>query len=137
MKKSIRYAHLFMVLAALLVLTPGCKEDEPEPDRDKFLGAFSVVETCGSGNDSYDLTVIESGSGENAVIVINLYNVGAQISGTVSGNSMTIANQLVNGITYSGTGTISENTLTINFSVSGTVQGQTLTDNCNSVCTRR
>lgn len=126
-----------ILLAAILFIgclfsTTSCKKDDI-PDRDKFLGSFSVVETCGNGNDTYDLSIIESGSSENAVVIMNLYDWQESMSGTVNGNSITIPSQLSDGLTFSGNGTISGNTLTINFSVSN----GTDSDNCNSVCNRR
>jgi len=132
MEKSIRFLYLPILLLGVLLTTSNCKKDET-PDRDKFLGAFSVVETCGSGNDSYDVTIIESGAADNAIIFINLYNLSAQASATVDGNNITIPSQLLAGITYSGSGSISGNILTINFTVSAGGQ----TDNCVVVCTRK
>jgi len=128
MKNSIL---LFLVLSVAL-LFPACKKDEI-PDRDKFLGVFSVIETCGNGNDTYDLTISESGSSENAVVVVNLYDWEESMSATVSGNVITIPSQLSDGLTFSGSGTITDNTLTINF----TVSNATNSDNCNSICNRK
>ena len=108
-----------------------CKE--VVPDRDQFLGAFAAIETCGAGNDTYDITIIESGTADNAVVVINLYDWGEQASATVSGNTLTIPSQLLDGITFSGTGTIADNILTINFTVSDAIAS----DNCNAICTRK
>lgn len=129
MKKSIYFSIL---LLAVISITTSCKKDDM-PDRDKFLGAYSVVETCGGGNDAYDLTIIESGSSEDAIVVANFYNWGGQLSATVDGNNITIPSQLNDGLTFSGSGTISDNTLTINFMVSD----GTNSDTCNAICTRR
>ncbi|MCB0581423.1 MAG: hypothetical protein KDD10_19190 [Phaeodactylibacter sp.] len=133
MNLLLNHKSLFSLAAAILVLSAfGCKKDE-ELARIKFLGAYSVVETCGSGNDSYEIIIIESGSSDNAIVINNLYDFGESVSATVSGNSVTIPSQLLSGITYSGNGTISGSTLTINFTVSDSVDS----DNCNAICTRK
>ena len=124
--------YLPLFILGIVLATASCKKDET-PDRDKFLGAYTVVETCGSGNDSYDITIIESGTAENAVIIVNLYDFGAQISATVSGNNITIPSSTTGGITYSGNGTISGNTLTVTF----TVSDGSASDNCTATCTRK
>ena len=100
--------------------------------REKFLGAFSAIETCGGGNDTYSITIIESGSSEDAVVLGNLYDWGEPLNATISGSNITIPSQLTSGLTFSGSGSISGNTLTINF----TVSDGTNSDNCNAICTR-
>ncbi|MEO1513393.1 MAG: hypothetical protein AAFV95_00215 [Bacteroidota bacterium] len=120
----------FCVLG-LLVLGTSCSKDDPA--RDKFLGAYSVVETCGGGNDTYEIVIIESGTGDNAVVLNNLYGGGASLSATVDGNRINIDTQVQGGVTYNGSGTIDDNILTINFTVSALGQS----DNCNAVCTRK
>ncbi|MFN0214260.1 MAG: hypothetical protein ACKVT2_08390 [Saprospiraceae bacterium] len=131
-----KFTNQFVICAILLTglvfIASSCKKDKT-PDRDKFLGAYSVVETCGSGNDTYDLTILESGTSENAIIVANLYGSGTQLSATVSGSNVTIASQVALGITWSGSGSISGNTLTISFMVSA----GGASDNCTALCTRK
>ena len=130
--KLLQHKSLLLCLMALfLAFSTSCSDDEP--DRDKFLGAFSAIETCGGGNDTYDITILESGSGENAIIINNLYDWDESASATVSGSSVTIPSQLLDGLTFSGSGTISDNTLTINFVVSN----GTDSDSCNAICTRK
>ena len=131
MKKIIHSIYFPILILGFLFSIKSC--EEVVPDRDKFLGAFSVDETCDSGNDTYDITIIVSGSGENAVILANLYDWDEQASATVSGNTITIPSQLLDGITFSGSGTITDNILTINF----TVSDGSNSDNCNAICTRK
>ena len=131
MKKIIHSIYFPILILGFLFSITSC--EEVVPDRDKFLGAFFVDETCDSGNDTYDITIIVSGSGENAVILANLYDWDEQASATVSGNTITIPSQLLDGITFSGSGTITDNILTINFSVSDGSNS----DNCNAICTRK
>lgn len=121
-----------ILLTGVVLFTTSCKKDKT-PDRDKFLGAYSVVQTCGSGNASYDITIIESGTADNAVIIVNLYNITQQWSATVSGDNITISTQVVGAITWSGSGSIAGNSLTISFT--GATAG--VFDNCTAICTRK
>jgi len=126
------FFFLVGVLAFSLTFT-SCSNDDDEPDREKFLGVFSAVETCGGGTDAYDLIILESGTDGGAVVVNNLYNFGESLSATVSGDNITVASQLAGGLTYSGSGSISGDILTLNF----TVANSTGEDVCNAVCTRK
>ncbi|MBK8558011.1 MAG: hypothetical protein IPL65_20715 [Lewinellaceae bacterium] len=127
-----KFLYATILLAGLTLFTFSCKKDKT-PDRDKFLGAYSVVETCGSGNDSYDITVIESGTAENAVVIVNLYDAGQQWTATVNGDNITIPTQVVSATTWSGSGSIAGNSLTISFT--GSNSG--VSDNCTAICTRK
>jgi len=131
-KMSLRSYITLIAVLFIAIITPSCEKDKVST-RDNFLGAYSVVETCGGGNDSYNLTIITSGSSENAVVVDNLYNADDQISGIIDGNSLSILSQQGDQLTYSGTGTLSDKTLTINF----TISNSTNSDNCIATCTRK
>ncbi|MBN2613454.1 MAG: hypothetical protein JXB00_18005 [Bacteroidales bacterium] len=123
----------FLLVAGTINLLTSCDKDEDPPARDQFLGVFTVVESCGSGNDTYEIIILESGTNANAIIINNLYDWEESASASISGNNVTIPSQLLDGITFSGSGSISGNTLTINLSVS---TGDA-SDNCNLICTRK
>ena len=134
MKKHILLKTSIVLISILSGFIFNCCEKEyPPPARDQFLGLFTVVETCGSGNDTYDITIMESGTNANAIIINNLYDWEESASATVNGNSVSIPSQLLDGITFSGSGTISGNTLTISLSLSA----GNAADNCNLICTRK
>jgi hypothetical protein len=124
---------LLYIGAISLLMMSGCKEDE-DPAREKYLGVYTVVETCGSGNDSYEIVITESGSNENAIVIANVYNFGVSASATVDGNSLNIASQNFGVATLSGTGQLNGNILTLNFVVSVAGAGN---DNCTATCTRK
>lgn len=131
-KRTNNWIYFSLLATGLMFFTAGCKKDKT-PDRDKFLGAYTVVETCGSGNDAYDITILESGTADNAIIIANLYDSATQLSATVSGNNLTIASQLTSAVTWSGNGSINGNTLSINFALAAAG----VSDNCTAVCSRK
>ncbi|MFT4668013.1 MAG: hypothetical protein ACI9VN_002744 [Patescibacteria group bacterium] len=131
MRQIIRFVYLPILLISLLLSIGSCKKEEP-PDRDRFLGTFSVVETCGSGDDAYNITIVESSLDEESIFIINFYDWGGQLNATVSGNDITIPSQFNADLTFSGSGTISEDILNINF----TIFYVNISDNCQAICTR-
>lgn len=98
-----------------------------------FLGSFSAADVCTSGTYSFQST-ITAGSSGNSIIISNFSDYNASVTATVSGSSITISPQTVNGYTFNGTGTISNNNAVINFTFTVSAQGQT--DNCTSAYTR-
>lgn len=112
----------------------GYTGDECETeDRAKFLGAYSVSESCDSGNYTYEMNINTSGSGiRNIVMGFGGYS----LSATVNGNSLTIANQTVNiqgnSFTFSGSGQISGSILTVSY----TLSAGTESDSCTATATK-
>jgi len=132
MKKRLFPISLFL-FTLLLNGFFSCEEKEDPPARDKFLGIYTVVESCGSGNDSYEITIIESGSAENAVVVFNLYDWDENATASIDGNKINIPSQVLDGMNFIGSGTLSENTLSISLTVSANGQS----DNCNLICSQK
>jgi len=62
-------------------------------EREKFIGTYSVTETCDNGNFSYVMT-ITSGSSNDRINIQNMGNFGSNvnISATVDGDGKTIVN---------------------------------------------
>jgi len=85
---------------------------------DLFIASYLVNENCQGNTDTYTMTITPNGAGGQYVNVTNLYDAGHTVVGTVSGTSIVIASQTVNGYTYSGSGTMSGNTLTMAFTIS-------------------
>ena len=119
--KKLSLSKTLLTGAVLALMTAGftaCKKDS-DPDRKKFLGAFSVTTgtfSCGvSGNGTIAtgtaVVITENSGGDEKVNI----SVGSQFSvvGTASGNTITLDNQTVSGFTYTGSGTLSSNTLTL------------------------
>lgn len=106
------------VLALMTVGFTSCKKDS-DPDREKFLGNFTVTTgsiACGvTGNSTIAagtaIVISENSGGDEKVSV----NIGGALSlvATADGNTITIDNQTLNGFTYTGSGTLSSSTLTL------------------------
>ena len=117
MKKFIYYLNLSLILFAVMATLTGCDDDEDSIDRSQFVGTYSVAENCDGQTDAYTMTVSTSSSDDNGILIDNLFDVGGEITATVSGSNITIPQQTVDGVAYNGSGSISGNVLTINFNV--------------------
>ena len=134
MKKStIKLFHFSILLAGLVFATVSCKKDEKTPDRDKFLGTYSVVQDCSGQTNTYDMTIAASATSENEVTIQNLYALGKTLTATVSGDNLTISSQVVSNVTYSGSGPISGDVLTLDFTIGNGAASVT----CTAVCTKK
>jgi len=100
--------------------------------REKFLGSYNVNETCTSGTFTYSITVTESTTAEDAIVINNFGSYNLNVRATVSGENINY-NDTQNGITFSGRGSISGNTLTIIYTASQGGQ----TDNCTKTCIKQ
>jgi hypothetical protein len=129
-KQTFQFA-LICLLSSAIFLTTSCKKDEP-PARDKFLGAYNVNENCTTGNFNYSITITASTNSEDAVIISNYGDYAVNVRATVSGSNINI-NDTQGGITFSGSGNISGNTLTIIYTASAVG----LTDDCTATCIRQ
>jgi hypothetical protein len=139
-----------LFLGIVLVAVPSCKKDvegctDPDAEnynaeanidnggctyaRDKFLGAYNVNENCTSGTFSYAISVIASTTETNGIVISNFGDYGVNIRATVTGANLAI-NDTQAGITFSGSGSIAGNTLTIIY----TASAGGLTDNCTKTC---
>jgi hypothetical protein len=138
--KSFFFSHTGKVLRALLtillIITVSC-EDDPPPERDKFIGTYSVIETCCTGDFGYDITIQASATGENRVTIYNLWEVDQSLTGIVTGSSLGIPDQDLNGLTFNGEGILSGNKLTISYTVIWESEGEEQMDICIAVCTKQ
>jgi hypothetical protein len=121
----------------LVLLITSCKKDEDE--RDKFVGSYAIAETWtldggGSGTDNYTISISKSSVAEDQVVIENLGNTvtayGAQmnVTATVTGTSLSIGTQSISigdySVTVTGTGSLNDKLLTINYVIVGQWQGQ-------------
>ena len=102
-------------------------------ERAEFIATYNVSEACTSGNYTYSSSVQTSTTAVTSVLITNFGDYGVNVTGTISGNNVTIANQTVDGLTFSGSGQISGTILTITYNVS---DGQA-TDDCTMTCTKQ
>jgi len=90
-------------------------------ERAKFIGSYLVSDNCsGSGISTYTISV-DPASAVTTVLISNFWNEFVNnVTATVSGNTITIANQAPDsdGFTVSGTGTYANGILILNYTVS-------------------
>lgn len=130
-------AFFTALLAASVLFFTGCQK-ENEPDRDKFLGAYSVVDNCPTfGVSNFEIAISESAVSNTSVVISNFGGFAASVTGTVSGNTLTIPQQTVTfqgaALGLNGTGSLSGLSLIISYSFSIGGQGE----NCSMTCTKR
>jgi hypothetical protein len=116
--------------------TTGFEGNECQAEqRAKFLGLYNVAETCTeNGAFSFTMTVVGSSTGIRNIILDNFYGIGVAVTANVtSSNAITIPNQTVNAqgnaYTFSGSGQITGNILTLSYNVSIGGAGETCTAN--------
>jgi len=121
----------FLALSVTSCKTEGCTDpegvnydaDADEDDgtctyaRDPFIGAFNVNENCDSGNYNYTMSVAESGTSVSDIVLNNFGDFGVNVRATVSGSNISF-NDTQNGISFSGSGSLSGSTLTIIYTAS-------------------
>ena len=111
------------------------KDDDGSCDlpRDSFLGSYSVQESCeDTGTDAYQFTISAASDNSTDVFISNFFNIGAVVSASIDGNTLTIAMQSGGtSSSFSGTGSIAGNTLTIQFSVNDVTN-----DTCTATATK-
>jgi len=85
--------------------------------QDKYVGNYIATDVCVSGNYNYAPSVISSQE-ITKILITNFGNFGSSVivSATIDQSSFTVPSQTFGSITISGTGTLSENGLTIDVS---------------------
>ncbi|MCS6917901.1 MAG: calcium-binding EGF-like domain-containing protein [Chitinophagales bacterium] len=104
---------------------------------DKYVGTWSAVEVCTSGNYAYVATIGASSTEANKILITNFGGFGASVVvvGTVDVNSLTIPGQAFGNVSVSGNGTLSADGLTIN--ISYTANDGTTSDVCSATYTKQ
>lgn len=134
MKKTV---FALICFTACVILSTSCEKDGD--DRDKFVGSYAISETWtldggGTGTDSYNITISKSDVNKTDIIIENLGNTinvfGAQmnVTATVTGNSFSVPTQSIalgaNSVTVTGTGSLNDKLITINYVIVAQWQGQ-------------
>jgi len=111
MKKCTFLVGLFMISISF----SSCDEvldllsDDP---RDAFVGEWSVSENNSlKSTEFYSVTIEKSSNDSTRVYISNFYAIGntSSVEATVSGGTITVSNQTVEGFTIEGSGDISIN----------------------------
>ena len=134
--KTLNPSLLLLVISVILITS--CKKEDND-SRDKFVGSYSMSETWtldggGSGTDNYTISISKSNVNSKQILINNLGNTitayGAQmnVTATVEGTSLAIETQSISlgdySVTVTGTGSLNDKLLTINYVIVGQWQGQ-------------
>ncbi len=97
--------------------------DDDADDRNKFLGRYEVkeqsLETYVPRND-YEVRIRKDLATTDEVIIYNFYNLGIEVYAVVNGNSLTVPRQQHQVYEYEGSGNMSGNVITVEYTVSST-----------------
>jgi len=119
------------ILSTLFVIMYSCNPDDNNIDnvsddaRDKITATYDCNETSQiyakstkDINSHYVTEISKDTSTTDKVYIANFYNLGfdKDVTASMSGLTLTISNQTTDGVTFNGTGTISSNYKTIDFS---------------------
>lgn len=132
MKKDIfKFGVFFLLLTTSIVALSGCKDEEP--NKADFIGNYSVMDVCNGDDATYVIMIGDVSGSEDAVTIKNLWDWEETMNGTISGNTITIPSQLSDGLTFSGSGELSGNTLVITYTAVDNVG----TENCVASATKQ
>jgi hypothetical protein len=122
MKKSLKFLPRFSFV--LVLFFASCAEEEgilPDADpRDKFVGTWTVSETINQVNvPGYTSVVILDTANTSRILISNPNNLGSSLSlkAIVAGNSLSIDLQNISGIPIQGSGTYSNNSFVLNYTI--------------------
>jgi hypothetical protein len=122
MTKSLKFLPRFSFV--LVLFFASCAEEEeilPDADpRDKFVGTWTVSETINQVNvPGYTSVVILDTANTSRILISNPNNLGSSLSlkAIVAGNSLSIDLQNISGIPIQGSGTYSNNSFVLNYTI--------------------
>lgn len=102
------------------------------PARNKFFGVYNVNENCDSGNFTFSCSITQSATGSDQIVINNFGDYGVNVRATVGGSNVNY-NDTQGGITFSGSGSIAGNTLTLIY----TASAAGATDSCTGTCIKQ
>ncbi len=134
MKKiTFNLSFYLLLLAVSMVAFSGCKDDDDEPNKADFIGAYNVSEVCDGVTYTYSLSIADVTSSDDGVTITNLWDWEEVMDATINGSTLTIPSQLSDGITFAGTGELSDNTLVITY----TAADNTDSESCVATATKQ
>ena len=139
-RKTGNYVRYFLKIVLLAVIVASCQKLDTATDdeRDNITGAWSCSENSQQfGPQSFNVEVSKSPTDSTRILIDNFYGLGAGYSvySKMVNLNLTIPSQTVNGNQITGSGTISSNYKTINWTY--TVIGGGTTDHVTAVYTKK
>jgi hypothetical protein len=126
-------------LSALLVFATSCDVYYVDPtpvvvydERDAFVGSYDLNEYSSTYDEywEYGISIYKSSGGQ--IMIDNFYNSGLRVYADVSGTSLYIPWQTVNGYEIKGDGFVEGSKITINYKVRDTYTQGAAWDFCNA-----
>jgi hypothetical protein len=125
MKKKFRIPGVILLIQLTVIALTGCKKDSSDV-RDSFAAVYSVAETWTENSKTmtkpaFTMSVLKSSVTKEMVLLNNFANYGAGITAeaTISGKTLTIPQQTLSNLkAINGSGTLSDQTLTITYTES-------------------
>lgn len=135
----------FITVSALATATmSSCSKDDTCPSgfegsdcktmiNAKFIGTYEGAETCTVGSDNYSISVTALSADNMKLTVTNLYNDSYVLTATITESNKFSISGTDKSTTFTGTGTLSGNVLTIAY----TANGGGLSNSCTFTGTRK
>ena len=115
---------------------------------DKFVGTYSVAAVCNGSNYNYTVSITKSATEANKIIIDNFGDLncapGYAVEAIVNGNEFTLTGgpyckegfSDFTGYSFTGTGSIDGNTITITYDSDYTFQGTAFPETCTATMTK-
>ena len=99
----------------------------------KFLGSWAASDVCTTGSYSYSIGISSYKVSVTGIVINNFGNFGVDnnVVANVDGTNFIVPEQVIDGITFSGSGMISVDGRTVNVTYDA-VKDTTLNDHCTS-----
>ena len=138
--KSKNFYRIVLVALVLAIGITGCqKDDTTDPgttslERDKFLGTWKVISNSSVfGSQNWQMTINASSSSTDGILIKDFdQKPSTTTTGSVSGNSFYIPQQIVSGDTIAGSGSYNNGSLSFSYTVR---DGQTV-ENVTATATK-
>jgi hypothetical protein len=119
MSKRGNYVRLIAILVACSILTLSCEDTTDQKSGvNNITDTWQCKETSTTyGQSTYSVNITKSSTDSTKVFIDNFYQMGAgnKVTAKLSGLTLSIPNQTVDGFAITGSGTISSNYKTINW----------------------